>query len=81
MGLFDGLFNVSAMVSKYISKIGKSLAKKHNVSPASVKVTIMYNEKGEPAIAFYISNGYACPKDSDFKGWLSSQEIEELCAD
>jgi hypothetical protein len=72
-GILGALVNIPEMVNKYISKIGKNLAKQNGVSPAEVKVMIVYNEKAEPAIAFYMNDA--------FVKWLTSDEIETLCSD
>lgn len=73
MSILGALVNIPEMVNKYISKIGGNLAKQNGVSPAVVKVMIVYNEKAEPAIAFYMNDS--------FVKWLSSKEIENLCSD
>lgn len=73
MSILGALVNIPEMVNKYISKIGKNLAKQNGVSPANVKVMIVYNDKAEPAIAFYLNDA--------FIKWLTSEEIENLCSD
>lgn len=86
MSILGALVNIPEMVNKYISKIGKNLAKQNGVNPLRVRVMIVYNDKAEPAIAFYMNdaedlNNYYNLSSLRFVKWLTSDEIETLCSD
>ena len=72
MSLLGQLINIPAQVQKYLRLIGIGLAKRNSVEPKRVKIVIMFNESGNPLIAYYI--------DDVFRKYLTAEEIEILCS-